>query len=179
MLASLTGFPGLPLPAIAKNGLKLDLSLDCSRCGIPPTSTMWTPSAQLDEYAIPFSTHTSWILCPGVSNSYELTLNGFAGSLIFIISYLVPALKAYTWSWYINTLWTPPVKSSSYILVIVTLYGSVTSRITNPFLRLDAPSLEIIPTRPSSLIFTSFTVRASTFIVSIIVIFDGSVISQK
>ena len=50
---------------------------------------------------------------------------------------------------------------------------------TNPFLRFDAPSLEITPTLPSSEIFTSFTVRASTFIVSIITILAGSLISQK
>ena len=50
---------------------------------------------------------------------------------------------------------------------------------TNPFLRFEAPSLDITPTLPSSEIFTSFTVRASTFIVSIISILAGSLISQK
>ena len=63
--------------------------------------------------------------------------------------------------------------------MIVTLNGSETSKITNPFFRFDAPSLEITPTLPSSEIFTSFTVRASTLMVSIIVILVGSLISQK
>ena len=50
---------------------------------------------------------------------------------------------------------------------------------TNPFFRLEAPSREITPIRPSSETLTSFTLRASTFTVSIIFIFDGSDTSQK
>ena len=45
--------------------------------------------------------------------------------------------------------------------------------------KFDAPSLDMIPTLPFSLILTSLTVRASTLTVSIIFIFDGSEISQK
>ena len=69
--------------------------------------------------------------------------------------------------------------SSLNSAVIFTLNGSVISKTTNPFLRLEAPSRVITATLPSSETFTSFTVLASTVIVSIIAILEGSVTSQK
>ena len=56
---------------------------------------------------------------------------------------------------------------------------SLTSRITSPFFRLEAPSRLITQNLPSSETFTSFTVRASTRTVSISAIAEGSVTSQK
>ena len=63
--------------------------------------------------------------------------------------------------------------------IILTLYGSETSNITNPFFLLEAPSLDITPIFPSVDTLTSFTFRASTVTVSIIFMFAGSVTSQK
>ena len=50
---------------------------------------------------------------------------------------------------------------------------------TNPFLRVDAPSRLITPILPFSEIFTSLTVRASTVTVSMIFKLERSVTSQK
>ena len=81
-------------------------------------------------------------------------------------------------SW-MKVLWTPPVSWSSYSASLVTpVDGSETSRITRPFRRFEAPSREITAVAPSSLIFTSFTVRASTCTTSTISRLSGSVTSQ-
>ena len=78
-----------------------------------------------------------------------------------------------------NALCTPPVSPSLNSDNILTSYGLLTSRITTPFFRVDAPSRVKTPIRPSADTFTSFTVRASTVTVSMMTRFDGSVTSQK
>ena len=74
-------------------------------------------------------------------------------------------------------MWTPPVSPWSKELRISTSRGFVTSSITIPFLRLDAPSRLRMQSVPSSETFTSFTVLASTCTVSMSSMFRGSVTS--
>ena len=57
--------------------------------------------------------------------------------------------------------------------------GFVTSNMIIPFLRLEAPSRVITAILPSLDTFTSLTVRASTFTVSMVCILRGSVTSQR
>ena len=78
-----------------------------------------------------------------------------------------------------NTLWTPPVSSSSKRERISGFRGSETSRITNPLRRFEAPSRVMTAILPSSDTFTSFTVRASTCTSEIRCMFAGSVTSKK
>ena len=128
---------------------------------------------------MPSTTHTSWIERAGLSSAKLPTRWGTEGSSILTMSKRRPPDSAYTCPAWMKVLWTPPVSWSSYSASFRTpVPGSDTSRMTSPFRRLEAPSREITAVAPSSEIFTSLTVRASTCTTSTISRFSGSVTSQ-
>ena len=78
----------------------------------------------------------------------------------------------------IQTLCTPPVSPSVKCVMMVGCAASEMSRMVNPLRRFEAPSLVMMASIASALIFTSFCRRPSTLTESVITGFVGSVTSH-